>query len=518
MKTIHYILYALATLSLVSCYDDKGNYDYTAIPDVVLDTVGCGIRSSYALDRFDRLTLEPKVKVDGQTADDSKLDYVWTMYSATSGTGADIAIDTLGHERRLDAQLTKAGGSYIIQLSVTNPANGIKTFFKVNCLLEEAITAGWMLLYEPTAHPGTSDVGLVVNPLVKLNIMKNREFWNIYSAANGAPIPGKPIRGLRTVVSMATAECIFATENTLVGVDNDTFEQRLSIGDFFFNTPKPTHIDYYGPFGWIQGEQIIMDGQFYTNAMPMSRDYKFGASIIGDYGELAPWAGFTMNLVNGVVYDQTNQRFLFVPYNGASYSSFTPQDATVPFDVNNVGMRLELADWGRNDYDYLLMSRGDERFLAIANFKTNFTSEANDHVGQALYNISASENIRQATQFVSSYAGAHVFYSAGNTLYRLYYTKNDKAEAVWTAPNADEEITCVRLQKFEHQTLRSMMMPNLNAVLHIATYNNKTGQGKLYQYTIKFSDGSIKPDGEKYEYNVPGRVKDMSWKWELVTS
>lgn len=44
-----------------SCYDDKGNYDYIKLDEVVIDTTGSGILSAYSLARYERLTIEPKV-------------------------------------------------------------------------------------------------------------------------------------------------------------------------------------------------------------------------------------------------------------------------------------------------------------------------------------------------------------------------------------------------------------------------------------------------------------------------
>lgn len=79
----------------------------------------------------------------------------------------------------------------------------------------ESLTAGWMILYEPTNKPGTSDVGLVVNPWVKKNITKNKEFWNLYSASNGAPVNGAPLRVLHTVVTVTNDEVIISTDRSL---------------------------------------------------------------------------------------------------------------------------------------------------------------------------------------------------------------------------------------------------------------------------------------------------------------
>ena len=44
---------------MTSCYDDKGNYNYITLDEVVIDTAGLNILPAYSLNRYDRLTMEP---------------------------------------------------------------------------------------------------------------------------------------------------------------------------------------------------------------------------------------------------------------------------------------------------------------------------------------------------------------------------------------------------------------------------------------------------------------------------
>ena len=51
-------------------------------------------------------------------------------------------------------------------------------------------------------------------------------------------------------------------------------------------------------------------------------------------------------------------------------------------------------------------------------------------------------------------------------------------------------------------------------LVHIATWNEKTQEGHLYEYLINPASGIL--DMSKcYDYAVPGRVKDMAWKFSL---
>ena len=126
MKPIPIFLFS-CLLFLSSCYKDKGNYSYHELESVSIDTTHVGMQAEYAIMRFDTLTLSPRIWFEGQeVTDDSTapLDYLWTIFSATSGSGASAVIDTIGHERVLHNVISRTGGNYLVQLVVTNRNDG----------------------------------------------------------------------------------------------------------------------------------------------------------------------------------------------------------------------------------------------------------------------------------------------------------------------------------------------------------------------------------------------------------
>ena len=49
MDMLKYILLTVVTcLSLWGCYDDKGNYDYHDLDEIVIDSTGAGILANYS--------------------------------------------------------------------------------------------------------------------------------------------------------------------------------------------------------------------------------------------------------------------------------------------------------------------------------------------------------------------------------------------------------------------------------------------------------------------------------------
>ena len=58
MKILKYIILSIvASLGLWSCYDDKGNYDYHDLDEIVIDSSGGLIQANYSISRLEILEL-----------------------------------------------------------------------------------------------------------------------------------------------------------------------------------------------------------------------------------------------------------------------------------------------------------------------------------------------------------------------------------------------------------------------------------------------------------------------------
>ena len=542
-KILHRILIALALplwgLGGYSCYEDKGNYDYHELETVAIDTTGVGIQSEYAIMRFDTLRLEPKVFYEGQLVTDASqapLDYQWTIFSATSGGGSSAVVDTIGHERILNAIISRTGGNYYVQLVVTNRNDGIRQFFRIPVAVSEVFDGGWMVFYERADRPGYSDLALIFNPWTKLNVNYNRHYTNLYETTNGEPLQGHPVRCLDIAVSLASGNNYvgLCTDYTLVGVSENGIEKALEFNDFFHEAPATMKPTWYGQHGsgvmsGQSSEVLINDNTIYTNTYSFSategRNTRFGVAKFAEgIGELAPWNAEVPNTLNYgiVVYDQTHHCFRYAAYNSAQLEYFAAQDPSVAaFDINNTGMDFLMADWGKGTsqgvglrpYDYILMAKGQERYLAVTNFSSSYPSDTN--IGIGLYPMNnLCPDIDKATSISASHVGNFIYYTAGNKVYNFAYDSRQPATEAWTAPEG-EEATCVRIMKYYHGTVYGYgMVPRSDNLVHIATWNAATQQGHVYQYLINPASGILDTPSH-YHYTIPGRVKDMAWKFSL---
>ena len=534
-------IFVVAALLMTSCYEDEGNYDYHALDQVSIDTVGTGILPEYAIMRFDTLELNPDVVFNGQKVvdgDDSPLDYQWTIFSAVSGASGSTVVDTIGNTRHLKAVISRTGGNYYVQLVVTNRNDNIRQFLRIPVSVSEVFDGGWMVFYERNDVPETSDLALIYNSWTKLNANYNRYYTNLYETTNGTLLKGKPIRCLDIAVSLVSGNNYvgLCTDQTLVGVSENGIEQAVAFHDFFHNPPSTVSPTWYGEHGsgvmsGQNSEIVINDNKVYTNTYSFSategRNTRFGVAKYADdeIGMLAPWNAEVPGTLNYgvVVYDQTNHCFRYAGYNEARLQKFGEQDMSLAaFDVNDTGMDFVMADWGRGEsmavslrpYDYLIMAKGSERYLAVANFAT--TTPTTTNIGVRLYALDGvCPDIQNITSFAASHVGSFVYYAAGSRLYDFAYDSQQTASVAWEAPSADETITCVRIMKYYHGTVYGYgLVPRADNLVHIATWNETTHEGKVYQYLINPASGILNTSTH-YEYSIPGRVKDMAWKFSM---
>lgn len=536
----HWLLLSFM-LMLAACYEDKGNYDYHDLEDVGIDTLGTGLQESYAIMRYDRLTLSPNIYYEGMLVTEDTpvpLDYMWTIFSSTTGVGANHEIDTIGRSCKLDTVITRIGGSYYVQLTVTNRNDGIRKFYRTQVVVSEVFDGGWMLFYERADRPGYSDLALVYNPWVKSGSTDNRIYTNLYSEVNGQPLIGVPVRCLDIAVSLTSGNNYIGlcTDKTLVGVSENGFLHALGFADFFYQAPGVEAPVWYGQHGsgvmsGQSSEVLINNGSVYTNTYSYSatagRTTRFGVAKHADdaVGELAAWNAEVPHTTNYgvVVYDQTNHCFRYAGYNSARLEHFAEQDlSSAAFDVNNTGMTMLMSDWGKGTsvgvalrpHDYSIMAKGEERYLAVTNFSSSMPTD--DNIGIGLYDMTAKcPAIAEATTMAASHVGSFIYYGSGNKVYRYAYDGRGMATSVWKAPDEGEVVTCVRIMKYYHATVYGYgMVPTSDNLVHIATWNEEKAEGHLYQYKINSASGAILTTSS-FDYAIPGKVKDMAWKFCL---
>jgi len=317
MKKI--ILYILLAVSIVSCYEDEGNYDYTE-PDLV-EVSGVTTDTTYQLFVGDVLVIEPEVTT---TLADDDIEYRWMVED-----------DTLSTERNFNMKLFLPPGSYDLKYQILDRSADLRYEYETNVEVATIFTEGWHLLCNDKGQTHFNFLSHVVDTTMKLNV---------FEELNGVPLLGAPYRmryaenygpnGREERITFISKE----GAADLLDINPITCEKVKEHRDEFMGFDQ--HIGEYKPtaYAFARGNGLIAsNGKIYL---------KTGANTLDGSNYLAPLAGDYMasNHLSyaasamPVFYDDKNQRYLSITINnGAGKIKELLFEDTSKFDISNTG-------------------------------------------------------------------------------------------------------------------------------------------------------------------------------------
>lgn len=141
-NNIYILLFLFIALFVTSCYDDKGNYNYTDLNDVQLSK----IEESYTRTAFqDTLRINPEIHAENADA----FTYRWTIRAQKSGNTDTAAV--IGTRKVLDFPVNLRQGIYDILLFVTDDRKLERTF-QTQLHVETQFSRGFYVLKEVENH------------------------------------------------------------------------------------------------------------------------------------------------------------------------------------------------------------------------------------------------------------------------------------------------------------------------------------------------------------------------------
>jgi len=503
--------------TIFSCSKDKGNYDYTDLDLVTINVDG--LPTEYSLLQFDSLKIKPEITYKGQKVNLDKpqfeeLAFSWEMYPGRINPAVNER-HLIDSTAALNTQIKLRQLIWELVFTVTNKKTGVKAFAKFGVAVTPALAEGWMVLYE---RNGNTDVGLIKTNDISKTQTKEEVFLDIYAASNNAPIPGLPGSLVFSLANLTgTMRIYIQTSKTAVSVDLGTFRKIISFDDGIFWTKPAVTAPAKVAATDSRKELMINNNKLhvldYTVIAPGDRAFYDGLG--GTYGTLAPWvATSTSAAFDAIVYDQTNKKFLKVALRGAEIVPIaTAQSVTAPFNVSNVGMEFLMADLGWNNWEHMVMKDNEgKHFLLTANFKEGETPV----IGKGKYDMSNCPEITAINSVTAGFYGEIFYYSANNHLYQFKYTPGTTG-LLWTAPTG-EVVTNITLQKSYNSNRAAGVLfdpKNLCKFLYVATYNETTKIGSVYQMEVNTSSGAIIAGTEK-KFTGFGKIKAMSWKAYII--
>lgn len=487
----------LLLLGLTACYEDKGNYDYHLLPEVKLNS----LEETYWVTQFDTLKISPEVELGGKPEED----YVFSWKIWSDGLDGSV-MDTISFGKELRYPVTEVPGSYTMIFSVCNRITQVKTYKTMKLKIQGIINEGWMVLHE---KDGKTDFDLLMTPFISNRVTKEVRLSNCYEQINKASLPGGKGVKIGSYFAGRFQYVYVLTENGGVRLSAVNMQKMYDLSSLVLDG-KPLKPMYYAGLPWgnmtYLSEMLISDGRFYISlfganlfAEPVLRD---GMSY-----QAAPYAVRWLEWsLKAAVYDESQGRFLKVGNDVLSFMEFPPA-LGAPFDWNHMDAHMVYMEAGFNKYEYAVMEDWTTQLRSL--YVLNFLTEDNQYA-IAVYPTDQCPEFASANSFAVGGRGNVFYYSAGHKLYFYDYSGSNKAKEILEAP-AGEVITHLGILK-PNEDYYMKNHPYDNKVLMVTTYNEQTGEGKIYMYYINEANGAVDKSSVKV-YGDFGKIIDMNFNY-----
>jgi len=486
---IYTVLILLAVmLACSSCYVDKGNYDYTVVSDIKIDTIGMANRLTLQnVTIGSKLQLKPNVTY---TKDLSKLNFYWITYAyyyTSVQEGNSIVFpqaDTIGRAQELNWEVDAPAGQYNMQFVAVDRETGMRSFFWFYLGIPSKGTKSG--LYVLSEYNGQTDIDLFGTARA-LIIGGNHFTPKYYSSLHGGEmIPGKP----RFISYGATYYYAF-TEQQGKRLNVNGLQLMDDFNAMFYSTPayNPQKIMYTN-----NCEFLINDGKLHVMYTNKANDRKFSAPVAGSYNAAPFLSNMTRTTYKPVVGAINSDQVIF-DITAKAFRPYFPQStaisqfkATVPgafVDVNNMKSVPVASLEANGGQVYNIMKINGKDSLYVINYY-NLVDDGDLSVGgNSRISLAGCEGISQAKYFASSNAGSAFFYATDNAVYSFSYTSGQTKQVDIYKCAAGEEVTCL-------YQLPSGGFPTAGCVLWIAIWNTTTNTGSLREYEVDPTSGAIR--------------------------
>ncbi|MDR0542574.1 MAG: hypothetical protein LBH19_10265 [Dysgonamonadaceae bacterium] len=486
MKKILKLLFISSLL--YSCMEDKGNYDYQAVGEIKIDTVGMANRAEiFNLELGKEIEIEPNV-IYSKSLDE--LEYYWVIYPYNYAPVQDgnamvyPQADTISRTRKLKWTVNAKPGSYYLQFVATDPVNKLRSFFTFAgiAIPEKGVKSGLYILSE---YDGQTDIDLFGS--ARALIIGGNHFEPHYYSENhgGDMIPGKPL-----FISYGRDYYYAFTDRTGLRLNTNSLMLMENFSEMFYAAPgyNPSNLKYTN-----NCEFLINNGRLHVLYTNKTNDRKFSNAVAGDYqagrflqGNTKTSYGHITDAIDAdqIIFDLNTNGFR--PYfpQASSIGSFKQTEADAISDANHLNGNVKATFEANGGQTYNIVEINGRDSLIVLNFY-NVIDDGDLSAGSgSRVSLSGCKDIGDAGYFASSNAGNAFFYATGKAVHSFSYTSGQTAQLdIYTcAPN--EEITALYV-------LPSGGFPTSGCVLWIGVWNESAKTGSLVEFEIDPTSGNI---------------------------
>jgi len=480
---------------LTSCYKDLSTEATTSIPEIEIGTESSVINVSYGHE----ITLKPTVTRKGRTEED--FEYLWEM-DLQSGSKSNRLV--VGEELTLNYKVGNSPSErpYYLTLKVTDKETGLSKYKNWSVYVSSSLGEGIIVGYTNDGGK-TSDIDLIASKNVTYGFGSDTPLItrNLYSFANGAPLKGT-IKAL--VNQVVTDGAVFNTSRIGIGTE----DHIIMLGAIDYKETKRDAPLFNSSAVSAFGTSMLFNFGAYDSAALVGEDlYTITCNFDNAYTKVPATFPITKEAIAYAKPDQ-GKILIFNP-EGAKLNYVLPYSATGITALSNPGLTFSLVgakalgggSFKEGELGMVLRTAGGQLYLVTVDLSlVNPVAES--------YPIEGAKDIDKAVSFAFC-DNCSVFYYA--TPEKIYYNILKSGYQVvsgevtnWAPDSSDEKITlithytqnwwgtCQNFVPYEYT------LSTHRAQVVITTYNEKTGEGKVYLKPFNVSTGkfTVKDNGK----------------------
>ena len=483
-KATGLILLSALCLLTASCYKDLSTPADHEIPDIVVTGLAPEIHVTYG----EELDITVQVSQEGRTASD--FDLVWSIDLNPDRQADRIEELETGPTLHYKVANRPADAPYILRLDVTDPRTGLTKVVYSKLYVASSLGEGLLVAY--TRDGGkTSEFDFFANEYVTYGYEGETLFTReIYQLANEKTFEGK-VQALVAIIDSDGASynemrVLAGTEDHIVALDPLTFKQTASDAALFnssiqseFGTTALFNFAAYQAGALIGGRLFVMptlmDRVFSAASFPLEP-----RNVMHRHN--SAWAAFQGG--NFGFFDEVHSRF-FLIYGWSAHQGAFEEVSSAPLGFSVQGATCIGAG----------EMRGKRLAFLLRDAAGNYhvcTMEDMDTSARMSAVAVPSTALDEAVSIAFCDNCDLMYYATPRELYvtLLAAGRVSNRKVNWAPESPDERITSIRqyTQGYAIDWYPYLIATNRLQMI-ITTYNDKTGEGKVYLRPFNVSTG-----------------------------
>lgn len=440
MKKYSLLFILLIAIQFVSCYSDKGNYDYTEINSVTIK----GLPEEQVVRLQYSSTLEIETKIESSIPNyEGNFTFRWVAYpiGGTSIDGEDTF--ELGTEQNLNYNVVIPQGEFNVYFYVKDNNTGIETRQSFPLKVTSATRDGWLVLQSEEGRTRLDMISKVGDDEFFLrDILKESELT--YKTN-----PRRII--METDMYLTEPGIMLFTEEGTTNLEPNTLQWTEDMDlKYFFGDAMPTVKANDFSILYVESYKLCLTDDYLYSRSTTTSGSIFGVPINklpneSEYLKLAPFIGANPSPYSYgapmIVYDKTNQRFIQI---SSTRTGCVLPTATETVFSNTTGKDMvTMLTANHNKGTVYPILRDKDNKIWLYGFEVSSSLKQSE---KYYYQIDAP-NIEKATMFAVHPYYFHLFYVAENKIYQFDLTTKKCKPILQTLTG--EEISMI---KFNHLT------------------------------------------------------------------